>query len=303
MNLDDLACVGAIDNIIISSTIGRNKNRIPAEVLEALISGTSEFIETLAKQGVKIHHSGGETADVGDIVRTVDVGFTAFARLERHKLIVNKIQPGDVIVGLASYGKATYESTYNSGIGSNGLTSARHDVFHKYLAQKYPEGFDPAVPDELVYSGKYKLTDQFSATNMTVGKMVLSPTRTYLPVFKKILSELSNKINGIIHCTGGGQTKVLHFINNLHIIKDNLLPIPPVFKLIQESSSTDWKEMYQVFNMGHRMEFYLPEEHAQQIIDISTEFGIDAQIVGCCEKSNEPKVTVKSEAGSFEYTN
>jgi len=313
MNIDDLICVGVTDNIVISSTIGRNKNLIPAEVLSALINGTNDYTAFLKTLGVNLHLSGGETADVGDIVRTLDVGFTAFARTERKNLINNaNIKSGDVIVALASFGKATYESEYNGGMGSNGLTSARHDVFDKYLAQKYPESFDTNLPSSVVYSGTRKLTEEIEVSyfengtlkheKIQAGKLVLSPTRTYAPVVKEILLKLRNKINGIVHCSGGGQTKILHFIENLHIIKNNLFDTPPLFKLIQEESKTDWKEMYKVFNMGHRLEFYVPEEIAQEIISISQSFNIDAKIVGKVEASEGKKVTITSSHGVFEYS-
>jgi phosphoribosylformylglycinamidine cyclo-ligase len=303
MNIDDLLCVGATDNILLSSTIGRNKNLIPAEVISAIINGTEELITELKKHGVTIHSTGGETADVGDLVRTIIVDSTVTARMERSKVINNaNIQAGDVIVGLASFGQATYEKEYNGGMGSNGLTSARHDVFAKYLAEKYPESFDASVPNELVYSGQTKLTDSVANSPIDAGKLVLSPTRTYAPVIKKILSKYnSNQIHGMVHCSGGAQTKVLHFVENVHVIKDNLFPVPPLFKLIQENSKTDWKEMYQVFNCGHRMEVYVPAEVAQDIIEISKSFNIDAQIVGRVEKSDSKKLTITSEYGTFEY--
>jgi phosphoribosylformylglycinamidine cyclo-ligase len=303
MNIDDLICVGATDNILLSSTIGRNKNLIPAEVLSAIINGTEELIEELKTFGVGIHSTGGETADVGDVVRTIIVDSTVTARMKREDVIDNAhIQAGDVIVGLASFGQATYEKGYNGGMGSNGLTSARHDVFDKYLATKYPESFDAAVPDELVYSGKVKLTDAVENSPLDAGKLVLSPTRTYAPIIKRILDKFSNKeIHGMVHCSGGAQTKVLHFVKNVHVIKDHLFPIPPLFKLIQEQSKTDWKEMYQVFNCGHRMELYVPEHLAQDIITISESFGVEAQIVGRVEASDSKKLTIKSEFGEFQY--
>lgn len=303
MNIDDLLCVGATDNILLSSTIGRNKNLIPAEVISAIINGTEELITELKKYGVTIHSTGGETADVGDLVRTIIVDSTVTARMERSKVINNaNIQAGDVIVGLASFGQATYETEYNGGMGSNGLTSARHDVFAKYLAQKYPESFDAAVPNELVYSGQTKLTDAVKNSPIDAGKLVLSPTRTYAPVIKKILEKYTpNQIHGMVHCSGGAQTKVLHFVENAHVIKDNLFLVPPLFKLIQENSKTDWKEMYQVFNCGHRMEIYVPKEIAQDIIEISKSFNIDAQIVGRVEQSENKKLTIVSEYGTFEY--
>ncbi len=303
MNIDDLLCVGATDNILLSSTIGRNKNLIPAEVISAIINGTEELIAELKKHGVTILSTGGETADVGDLVRTIIVDSTVTARMKRADVIDNaNIQAGDVIVGLASFGQSTYETEYNGGMGSNGLTSARHDVFAKYLATKYPESFDAAVPNELVYSGQTKLTDAVKNSPIDAGKLVLSPTRTYAPVIKKLLSKYnSNQIHGMVHCSGGAQTKVLHFVDNVHVIKDNLFPVPPLFQLIQENSKTDWKEMYQVFNCGHRMEIYVPAEIAQDIIEISKSFNIDAQIVGRVEQSENKKLTIVSEYGTYEY--
>ena len=303
MNIDDLLCVGATDNILLSSTIGRNKNLIPAEVISAIINGTEELIAELKNHGVTIHSTGGETADVGDLVRTIIVDSTVTARMKREDVIDNaNIQAGDVIVGLASFGQATYENEYNGGMGSNGLTSARHDVFANYLANKYPESFDASVPNELVYSGQTKLTDAVANSPIDAGKLVLSPTRTYAPVIKTILSKYNSKqIHGMVHCSGGAQTKVLHFVENIHVIKDNLFPVPPLFQLIQEQSKTDWKEMYQVFNCGHRMELYVPAEIAQDIIEISKSFNIAAQIVGRVEKSQSKKLTIVSEYGTFEY--
>lgn len=303
MNIDDLLCVGATDHILLSSTIGRNKNLIPGEVISTIINGTEELINDLKKHDVTIHSTGGETADVGDVVRTIIVDSTVTARMKRADVIDNaNIQVGDVIVGLASFGQATYESGYNGGMGSNGLTSARHDVFAHYLAEKYPESFDAAVPNELVYSGQTQLTDAVKDSPLDAGKLVLSPTRTYAPVIKKILSKYQpNQIHGMVHCSGGAQTKVLHFVENVHVIKDNLFPVPPLFQLIQEQSKTDWKEMYQVFNCGHRMEVYVPAEVAQDIIEISKSFNIDAQIVGRVEKSESKKLTIVSEYGTFEY--
>ncbi len=303
MNIDDLLCVGATDNILLSSTIGRNKNLVPGEVISAIINGTEELISDLKEHGVTIHSTGGETADVGDLVRTIIVDSTVTARMKRSDVIDNaNIQAGDVIVGLASFGQATYEKGYNGGMGSNGLTSARHDVFAKYLAEKYPESFDASVPNELVYSGQTKLTDEVENSPIDAGKLVLSPTRTYAPVIKKILEKYNSQdIHGMVHCSGGAQTKVLHFVDNVHVIKDNLFPVPPLFKLIQEQSKTDWKEMYQVFNCGHRMELYVNEEIAQDIIAISKSFNIDAQIVGRVEVSTEKKLTITSEYGKFEY--
>ncbi|MEZ4859328.1 MAG: AIR synthase-related protein [Flavobacteriaceae bacterium] len=303
MNIDDLLCVGAVDNIMLSSTIGRNKNLIPGEVISAIINGTEELIEELKKFGVNIHSTGGETADVGDLVRTIIVDSTVTARMKRSEVIDNaNIKPGDVIVGLASYGQATYETEYNGGMGSNGLTSARHDVFSKELAGKYPESFDASVPEELVYSGSQKLTNAIEGSPINAGKLVLSPTRTYAPIIKKILSEVdTNQLHGMVHCSGGAQTKILHFVENLHIIKDTLFEVPPLFKLIQQESGTDWKEMYQVFNMGHRMELYIAPEIAPQIIEISKSFNVDAQIVGRVEASSEKKLTIKSPLGEFHY--
>jgi phosphoribosylformylglycinamidine cyclo-ligase len=303
MNIDDLLCVGAVDNIMLSSTIGRNKNLIPGEVISTIINGTEALIQELKSFGVTIHSTGGETADVGDLVRTIIVDSTVTARMKRSDVIDNaNIQVGDVIVGLASYGQATYETQYNGGMGSNGLTSARHDVFAKYLAQKYPESFDASVPDELVYSGNVKLTDAVENSPIDAGKLVLSPTRTYAPVIKKILEKYSPaEVHGMVHCSGGAQTKILHFVDNLHVIKDNLFPVPPLFQLIQEQSGTDWKEMYQVFNCGHRMELYVPENIANDIIAISQSFGIEAQIVGRVEASTSKKLTIQSEYGVFEY--
>lgn len=303
MNIDDLLCVGATDNILLSSTIGRNKNLIPAEVISAIINGTEEIIAELKNHGVTIHSTGGETADVGDLVRTIIVDSTVTARMKRSDVIDNaNIQSGDVIVGLASFGQATYESSYNGGMGSNGLTSARHDVFAKYLAEKYPESYDASVPNELVYSGQVTLTDNVENSPIDAGQLVLSPTRTYAPVIKKILEKYTSKdIHGMVHCSGGAQTKVLHFVNNVHVIKDNLFPVPPLFQLIQEQSKTDWKEMYQVFNCGHRMELYVPETIANDIIAISKSFNIDAQIVGRVEASDKAELTITSEYGTFKY--
>ena len=303
MNIDDLLCVGAVDNIMLSSTIGRNKNLIPGEVISAIINGTEELLENLKGFGVEIHSTGGETADVGDLVRTIIVDSTVTARMKKNDVINNaNIKPGDVIVGLASFGQASYEKEYNGGMGSNGLTSARHDVFSKVLAEKYPESFDSSIPEELVYSGTKALTEEVEDSPINAGKLVLSPTRTYAPIIKKILSKYSNKdIHGMVHCSGGAQTKILHFINNLHIIKDNLFEAPPLFKLIQKESKTDWKEMYQVFNMGHRMELYVNEEIAEEIIAISKSFNVDAKIVGRVEASDSKKLTIKSEFGEFNY--
>lgn len=303
MNIDDLLCVGAVDNIMLSSTIGRNKNLIPAEVISAIINGTEELITELAAHGVHIHSTGGETADVGDLVRTIIVDSTVTARVKRSKVIDNaNIKAGNVIVGLASYGQATYETAYNGGMGSNGLTSARHDVFAKALALSFPESFDPSVPEELVYAGTKQLTDRVEGSPLDAGKLVLSPTRTYAPIIKKILEKYDNaQINGMVHCSGGAQTKILHFVDNLHIIKDNLFAVPPLFKLIQEESKTDWKEMYQVFNCGHRMELYVPEAIAADLIAISESFGVPAKVIGRVEASDTKRLTIKSEYGTFEY--
>ncbi|MDC3229137.1 AIR synthase-related protein [Flavobacteriaceae bacterium] len=303
MNIDDLLCVGATNDIMLSSTIGRNKNKIPGEVISAIINGSEELLKDLKKFGVTIHSTGGETADVGDLVRTIIVDSTVTARMKRSDVIDNaNIKSGDVIVGLASFGQASYETEYNGGMGSNGLTSARHDVFDKYLAHKYPESFDQEVPEELVYSGSKQLTDTVVNSELDAGKLVLSPTRTYAPIIKTILSKYTNKeIHGMVHCSGGAQTKILHFVKDLHIIKDNLFEVPPLFKLIQEESKTDWKEMYQVFNMGHRMELYVPQEIADDIISISKSFNIDAKIVGKVETSVSKKLTIQSEFGEFHY--
>ena len=303
MNIDDLLCVGATDHIMLSSTIGRNKNVIPGEVLSAIINGTEELIEDLKGFGVTIHSTGGETADVGDLVRTIIVDSTVTARMPRHQVIDNaNIQPGDVIVGLASYGQATYETSYNGGMGSNGLTSARHDVFEHYLADKYPESFDAAVPKDLVYSGQMKLTDAVENSPIDAGKLVLSPTRTYAPIIKTILDSYdAQSIHGMVHCSGGAQTKILHFVDRLHIIKDHMFSVPPLFKLIQEQSNTDWKEMYQVFNCGHRMELYVKPAVAEAIISISKSYNVEAQIIGRVEAADTKKLTIKSEFGTFEY--
>ena len=303
MNIDDLICVGATDNIMLSSTIGRNKNLIPGEVISAIINGTEELISDLANYGMVIHSTGGETADVGDLVRTIIVDSTVTARLKRKDVIDNaNIQAGDVIVGLESFGQAVYEKEYNGGMGSNGLTSARHDVFSKYLAEKYPESYDAAVPEGLVYSGSAKLTDAVPESPIDAGKLVLSPTRTYAPIVKKMLSKYNTlDIHGMVHCSGGAQTKILHFIDDLHIIKDNLFPIPPLFKLIQEQSDTDWREMYQVFNCGHRLEIYTNEVVARDLITISKSFGVDARIVGRVEDNATKKLSINSEFGTFVY--
>jgi len=304
MNLDDMGCVGAVNNILISSTIGRNKNRIPGEVLTTIIRGAEKFKDRMAEQGVGLHLTGGETADVGDIVRTIDVGYTTFARLRRDKLVVNNIKPGNVIVGLASYGQSTYEEEYNGGMGSNGLTSARHDVFRHDYAGKYPESFDPEVPRSVIYTGSRSLTEQVDIGNgktMAAGKLVLSPTRTYLPVLKVLLDELYPKIAGLIHCTGGAQTKVVKFIDNVRVVKDNLFTPPPLFDLIREESGTDWRELYQVFNMGHRLEVYLPENEAQTVLDIAARFGIVAQVVGFVEEGDKPSVRLHTPGGVEDY--
>ncbi len=301
MNLDDLLCVGVYDNILLSSTIGRNKNLIPGEVIAAIINGTEEVLADLRELGIGIYSTGGETADVGDLVRTIIVDSTVTARARRSEIIENNIQPGDVIVGLASFGQASYEKEYNGGMGSNGLTSARHDVFEKRLAEKYPESFDPVLPGELVYSGSKKLTDKTEVEGVDAGKLVLSPTRTYAPVIKAVLEEYRSQIHGMIHCSGGAQTKVLHFIDRLEVIKDNLFPVPPLFKLIQSESGTGWREMYTVFNMGHRMELYVPEHIAGEIIKISESFNIAARVVGSCQKANKKQVTIRSEFGDFVY--
>ena len=302
MNIDDLLCVGAVDNILVSSTIGRNKNLVPGSVISAIINGTDELLAELREMGVGAYATGGETADVGDLVRTIIVDSTVTCRMKRSDVINNaNIRPGDVIVGLASFGKATYEKEYNGGMGSNGLTSARHDVFNKEIANKYPETFDHAVPEELVYSGGLSLTDKVQDSPLDAGKLVLSPTRTYAPVVKKLLDALRPQIHGMVHCSGGAQTKILHFVDGVHVIKDNLFPIPPLFRTIQEQSKTEWKEMYKVFNCGHRFEVYLPGEFAQQVIDISKSFGIDAQIIGRIEPSDHTHLTIHSPYGTFEY--
>jgi len=302
MNVDDLICVGATKDIIVSSTIGRNKSLIPAEVVKHLIQGTANYIEELKSHGVQMTLAGGETADVGDVVRTLDVGFTTFARMKRADVIdTANIKGGDVIVGLASFGQASYEREYNGGMGSNGLTSARHDVFANYLSKEYPESYNAEIPADLVYSGSKRLTEIHKETGLTYGKLVLSPTRTYAPIIKKILDKYRSQINGMVHCSGGAQTKVLHFVNNVHIIKDNMFELPPLFKLIQEESGTDWKEMYKVFNMGHRMELYVSEEIAADIISISESFNVDAKIIGRVENNESKKLTIKSEFGEFIY--
>ena len=303
MNIDDLLCVGAVDNIMLSSTIGRNKNLVPGEVISAIINGTEELLSDLREYGIDIHSTGGETADVGDLVRTIIVDSTVTARIRRSSVIDNaNIKPGNVIVGLASFGQASYEKEYNGGMGSNGLTSARHDVFSKYLAEKYPESFDASIPEELIYSGSRNLKSEVEGSPLDAGRLVLSPTRTYAPVIKKILSKFSNKeIHGMVHCSGGAQTKVLHFVEQVHVVKDNLFEVPPLFKMIQQESQTDWKEMYQVFNMGHRMELYVDEAIAKEIIDISRSFDVEAQIIGRVEASEEKKLTIVSPFGKFIY--
>ncbi|MBN1251112.1 MAG: phosphoribosylformylglycinamidine cyclo-ligase [Bacteroidales bacterium] len=302
MNIDDLLCVGATNNILVSSTIGRNKNLIPAEVISAIINGTEEFLEKMRSLGLNIYSTGGETADVGDLVRTIIVDSTVTARMRRNDIITNeKISEGDVIIGLSSSGTATYENSYNGGIGSNGLTSARHDVFSNYIAKKYPESYDSSIPEDLSYSGSFKLTDKINNLNIDAGKLVLSPTRTYAPVINEILKNYRTKISGMIHCSGGAQTKILNFVDNLHIIKDNLFDIPPLFKIIQKESNTKWQEMYKVFNMGHRFEIYIPKEFSEDIISISKSFNIDAKIVGKCKKSEKKQLTIISEFGQFNY--
>ena len=303
MNTDDLLCVGAVDNILVSSTIGRNKMLVPGEVISAIINGTDELLEQMRQMGIGIYATGGETADLGDLVRTIVVDSTVTCRMRRSDVINNaNIRPGDVIVGLASFGQATYETQYNGGMGSNGLTSARHDVFAKYLAERYPESYDRAVPQELVYSGRYRLTDSVEGTPVNAGQLVLSPTRTYAPVVKRLLDLMRPRIHGMVHCTGGAQTKVLHFVGDrCRVIKDNLFSVPPLFRAIQQESQTDWQEMYKVFNMGHRMEIYTDESTAADIIEISKSFNIDAQVIGHCEAAPKAHVTVKSEHGVFEY--
>ena len=302
MNLDDLLCVGVTDNILLSSTIGRNKNLIPGEVIAALIEGTEEFLEQMRGHGIGIRSTGGETADVGDLVRTVIVDSTVTARMRRDEVIDNAgIRIGDVIVGLASYGQTVYESSYNSGMGSNGLTSARHDVFGKYLAGLYPESYDGNIPASLVYSGSMRLTDPTAVPGFDAGKLVLSPTRTYAPVIKKILGVMRPAVHGMVHCSGGGQTKIMHFIDRMHVVKDNLFPVPPLFEMIQKSSGTPWEEMYRVFNMGHRMELYVDKADAQAVIDIAAEFGLEARIIGRCEPASSGHLTIRSEFGEFRY--
>ena len=302
MNIDDLLCVGATDGILLSSTIGRNKNLVPGEVISAIINGTEEVLQDLRDNGIGIYSTGGETADVGDLVRTLIVDSTVTCRMKREDVVTNeKFKGGQVIVGMASFGQATYEKEYNGGMGSNGLTSARHDVFNKILAKKYPESFDPGVPEDLIYSGKYNLTDTQNGLPLNIGKLVLSPTRTYAPVMKKVLHEYRAVIGGLVHCSGGAQTKVLHFINDLKVVKNNLFALPPLFKIIQEESGTSWEEMYKVFNMGHRMEVYIDEQYAQGVIDIAKSFNIDAKVIGYCETYSGKQVQVESEFGKFIY--
>ena len=302
MNLDDLLCIGAYDNILLSSTIGRNKNHIPGEVLAAVINGTEEVLEELRNMGIGIWSTGGETADLGDLIRTIVVDSTVIARMKRAEVISNiNIKEGDVIIGLSSFGKTSYENEYNSGMGSNGLTSARHDIFAPYLASKYPESLDTTLPYDLIYSGKLKLTDPIEELNTDAGKMVLSPTRTYAPVIKKVIETIRPEIHGMVHCSGGGQTKVMHFIDNLHIVKDNLFSLPPLFRIIHEQSGTPWKELYKVFNMGHRFEVYTRQENASEIIRIAAGFDLEAKIIGHCEPSEKKKLTISSEFGTFEY--
>jgi phosphoribosylformylglycinamidine cyclo-ligase len=302
MNLDDLLCAGAYDNILLSSTIGRNKNLIPGEVISALINGTEEILADLRNLGIGIWSTGGETADVGDLVRTIVVDSTVIARLKRSEVISNhNIRPGDIIIGFASYGQTTYEKEYNSGMGSNGLTSARHDVFAPYLAEKYPESYDPSLQDDLVYSGNLRLTDRVEGLPLDAGRLVLSPTRTYAPVVRNILHDMREEIHGMVHCSGGGQTKILHFIDNVHVIKDNLFPLPPLYKIIHEQSKTEWKEMYQVFNMGHRFEIYTDIKNAEALIGIAGEFNLEARIIGHCESSDKKKLTILSPFGKFDY--
>ena len=302
MNIDDLLCVGATDNILVSSTIGRNKLLIPGEVISAIINGTDELLSELRELGVNAYATGGETADVGDLVRTIIVDSTVTCRMKRSDVISNhRIQDGDVIVGMASFGQATYEKEYNGGMGSNGLTSARHDVFSKYLAEKYPESYDAAVPEELIYSGGLRLTDEIKGLGLDAGKLVLSPTRTYAPVIKKLLDYMRPEIHGMVHCSGGAQTKVMHFVEGVKVTKNNLFPVPPLFKMIQEQSGTDWQEMYKVFNMGHRMEVYVTPDRAQEVIDVTRLFGIEAQIIGFVEKADKNSLVIESEFGHFEY--
>ena len=302
MNIDDLLCVGAIDNILVSSTIGRNKMLIPGEVVSAIINGTDQLLDELRDMGVGVYATGGETADVGDLVRTIIVDSTVTCRMRRSDVIDNaRIRPGDVIVGLASFGQATYEKEYNGGMGSNGLTSARHDVFARYLAEKYPESYDEAVPRELVYSGGMTLTDTIDGVPLDAGKLVLSPTRTYAPVVKKLLDTMRGEIHGMVHCSGGAQTKILHFVDQVRVVKNNLFPVPPLFRIIQEQSGTDWAEMYKVFNMGHRLEIYLAPERADEVIAVSKSFGVDAQVIGCVEPGEKKELIIRSEFGEFTY--
>jgi phosphoribosylformylglycinamidine cyclo-ligase len=301
MNIDDLLCVGVTDNILLSSTIGRNKKLIPGEVIQAIISGTEEVLEGLRNNGLGVYHTGGETADVGDLVRTIIVDSTVTARLKRSEIMTNKISAGDAIIGLSSSGQTSYETGYNSGMGSNGLTSARHDVFSNYLADKYPESFDPGIDDDLVYSGEYRLTDEIEDLGIDAGRLVLSPTRTYAPVIKKVIEELFPHIHGMIHCSGGAQTKVLNFIDDIHVIKDNMFPVPPLFRIIQKLSGTSWQEMYRVFNMGHRFEIYLQPSFVEIVLDIAASFNLDARVIGHCEPEEEGKLTIKNDEGEFYY--
>lgn len=301
MNIDDLLCVGITNDILVSSTIGRNKNLVPGEVISAIIEGTEEFLQKMRDMGVNIISTGGETADVGDLVRTIIVDSTVSARIRREDIIQNEIEPGDVIVGLSSFGQASYEDSYNGGMGSNGLTSARHDVFAREIGEKYPETYDDKMPRDLVYTGQMKLTDQVPGTGLDAGKLVLSPTRTYAPVMSEVLDRYRSKIHGMIHCTGGGQTKVLHFTRDIHVVKNNMFEVPPLFKMIQEQSGTSWKEMYEVFNMGHRMELYVSETTAKNVIDIAGSYNIEAKVIGYCERCDENKLTIKTGGSVFEY--
>lgn len=303
MNIDDLLCIGAADNILVSSTIGRNRNLVPGEVISAIIGGMEEVLEDLRSMGIGIWSTGGETADLGDLVRTIVVDSTVIARMKRADVISNhNIRPGDVIVGLASYGRTSYEREYNGGMGSNGLTSARHDVFGSYLAERYPESYDSGMPENLFYTGRLKLTDPVEGSTLNAGKLVLSPTRTYAPVIRELLESMRHEIHGMIHCTGGGQTKILHFIDNMHVVKDNLFPLPPLFRMIREQGGTEWREMYQVFNMGHRFEIYTGQKNADKIISTASAFGLDARIIGHCEASDTKKLTIVSESGRYEYS-
>ncbi|HOS72939.1 MAG TPA: AIR synthase-related protein [Bacteroidales bacterium] len=303
MNIDDLLCIGAADNILVSSTIGRNRNLVPGEVISAIIGGMEEVLEDLRSMGIGIWSTGGETADLGDLVRTIVVDSTVIARMKRADVISNhNIRPGDVIVGLASYGRTSYEREYNGGMGSNGLTSARHDVFGSYLAERYPESYDSGMPENLFYTGRLKLTDPVEGSTLNAGKLVLSPTRTYAPVIRELLESMRHEIHGMIHCTGGGQTKILHFVDNMHVVKDNLFPLPPLFRMIREQGGTEWREMYQVFNMGHRFEIYTGQKNADKIISTASAFGLDARIIGHCKASDTKKLTIVSESGRYEYS-